>query len=93
MSEIIVTCTRCNGKGKSKLNRRLQDGLAALGAFKRAVTVLEFSKSMGSNLTASHHLMKRMVASGVAKRVKMSSPATYQAVNPRARYQTHSASP
>jgi len=77
-----IRCPHCNGSGKSELPKRLGEGLAALKALKVA-NVSSFSAKVGIELTASHHLMRRLVQAGLAQRVEGISPARYQAVTRR----------
>ncbi len=78
MSNVLATCPRCKGTGRAKLNRRLQEGFDMLKK-QKYVTVARFSLLMNSELTAAHHLMRRMVLAGVATEYGDHSPARYRA--------------
>lgn len=77
MKKVLISCPKCNGKGRSELPPRLRAGYDAIKKLKVA-TVSEFAKIMGTEVTASHHLVKRLVAAGVIERVPDSAPAKYQ---------------
>lgn len=77
-----IRCQNCDGTGKAELPKRLADGHAALKSLRNA-TVASFSEKMGTELTAAHHLMRRMVAAGVARKVEGVSPAQYRAMRLR----------
>lgn len=43
-------------------------------------TIAQFSKAIKQELTSSHHLMKRLVRLGAAKKVEKKMPAKYAVV-------------
>lgn len=72
-----IPCQKCGGNGRVELPKRLGEGYAALKEL-GASTVATFSAKMGLELTASHHLMRRLVGSGLVKQVEGVSPAMYR---------------
>lgn len=78
-----IRCQNCGGSGKAELPKRLADGHMILKLLRNA-TVAAFAAKMSMELTAAHHLMRRMVAAGVAQRVEGVSPAQYRAMRLRA---------
>jgi hypothetical protein len=78
----LIKCSCCGGSGRTELPAMLQKGFESLSSLNIA-TVAEFSRFNGSELTASHHLMRRLVLVGVAERVAGSAPAKYRALKRR----------
>lgn len=72
-----MRCTHCNGTGRSNIPKRLNDGLEALRHFKKA-TVAQVSQHISVELTATHRIVQRMVAAGLAVKIPDSSPAIYR---------------
>lgn len=73
-----IRCQCCRGTGQTELPARLNDGLHTLKKLKVA-KVSAFARALGMEITASHHLMRRLVKSGFAERVPNLTPAQYRA--------------
>ena len=80
MSDPLISCNCCNGKGVKELPSELRASFHVLKKIQPA-TVSRFSKASEVELTAAHHRIKRMVKLGVIERVDGVTPAQYVTAN------------
>jgi len=78
MSKFRITCKSCGGKGNTELPDRLKRGYTVLLGFE-ATRITPWAKKLRTEVTAAHHLMKRLVKAGAAEQVKQ-RPAEYRAI-------------
>lgn len=72
-----LRCLKCNGTGRAELPLRLRlcrDAVASL----RAAKVSTIAKELNAEITATHHLIRRLVVEELVERVPESSPAQYR---------------
>ncbi len=83
MSEVLISCPKCNGQGKSRLSDSLVKAIGIIRGSKKPMTVAEYSVLMNVELTNAHHMMRRLKEVGLVEPWGESYPKKFRATRLR----------